>query len=159
MRRLATCVARSGIELITWLQLMDDPITASFYQSGLFFRGNTFAVAKPKPFLEGFRFPFVGLRRGSRVYIWAHTPLGKPGVVGVQQAFKGGWSQVKRLRADRNGIAQAVLDVRPTGQFRAILRSNGEKSLPFSMRVPPDQFFNPFGMTLLLEPNGKSSHS
>ena len=143
----------SGVDLIAWFLLTDQPQTTSFYQSGLYFYAPRLASAKPKPFLEAFRFPFVALLRGSGVYVWAHTPLGKPGVITVQQTFKGGWKNVKRLRVDRYGIAQAVLRMRPVGQFRAVL--GGERSLPFSMRVPPDRFFNPFGQATLLEPNGQ----
>ena len=48
-----------------------------------------------------------------------------------------------------------MLKATPVGQFRAVL-ATGEKSLPFSMRVPPDKRFNPFGQASLLEPNGKA---
>ena len=144
----------SGVELIAWFKLMDDPLSSSYYQSGLFFHSERLAAARPKPFIEAFRFPFVAFRRGQHVFVWAHTPFGRRGVIAVQQTFKGGWTSVKRLRADRFGIAQGLLSARPVGRFRAVL-GNGEKSLPFSMRVPPDRFFNPFGQTQLLEPNGK----
>jgi hypothetical protein len=89
------------------------------------------------------------------VFVWAHTPLGRPGRVVVQQTFKGGWKQVKRLSADRYGIAQALLKVKPIGQFRLVLPT-GEKSVPFSMRVPPDHFYNPFGQTVLVNSGGKT---
>jgi hypothetical protein len=62
---------------------------------------------------------------------------------------------VRTLRTDRYGIAQALLQAKPVGLFRATA-SGGEKSLPFSMHVPPDRFYNPFGQTTLLEPNGKA---
>ena len=138
----------SGIDLIGWFQLMDTPVTTDFFQSGLFFRGATFAQAKPKAFLQAFRFPFVALRRGKGVYVWAHTPLGKPGRIIVQQTFRGGWKRVAGLPADRYGIVQRVLNVKRIGKFRAIL-SSGEKSLSFSMSVPRDHVYNPFGRASL----------
>ena len=144
----------NGVDLIAWFLLMDQLPTNSFYQSGLYFHAPRFASAKPKPFVKAFRFPFVALRRANGVYVWAHTPLGKRGNVVFQQTFKGGWKHVKKLRADRYGIAQAVLKVKPIGQFRALL--GGERSLPFSMRVPRDRFFNPFGQASTLEPNGRA---
>jgi hypothetical protein len=147
----------NGADLIAWFLLMDQPPTVSFYQSGLYFQASQLASAKPKPFFEAFRFPFVALRRGRGVYVWAHTPLGKRGTVVIQQLAGRRWKQVKKLGTDRYGIAQAVLKVKPTGQFRALL--GREKSLPFSMRVPPDKFFNPFGQTTLLEPNGQPNCS
>jgi hypothetical protein len=138
----------NGIEHVSWFRLMDDPMTVTIFQSGLFFTAPTVDVAKPKPFVEGFRFPFVALRRGATVYVWGHTPLGRPATVNIQQNFRGGWRIVKKLRTDRYGIVQASVLARPEGQFRASLLS-GERSLPFSMRVPRDQFFNPFGRPVL----------
>jgi hypothetical protein len=143
----------NGVDMIAWFQLMDQPRSVSFYQSGLYFHASRLASARPKPFIGAFRFPFVALRRGSGVYVWAHTPFGRRASVGIQQSVGGRWRQVARLRTDPYGIVQAVLKVRQAGQFRAVL--GGEKSLPFSMRVPRDRFFNPFGQTTLLEPNAK----
>jgi hypothetical protein len=145
----------NGIEHVSWFRLMDDPLTVTIFQSGLYFNAPTVDVAKPKPFIEGFRFPFVALKRGSRVYVWAHTPRGVPAVVTVQQTFSGGWKVVKKLRTDRYGIAQATLQARPAGQFRAVL-PGGERSLPFSMRVPRDHFYNPFGRPVLTPADPKS---
>ena len=147
----------NGIELITWFKLMDDPMTSTLFQSGLFFNAPTIGSAKPKPFVEAFRLPFVALRRGTGVYVWAHTPLGKPARVTIQQTFRGGWKKVGVLRTDRFGIVQSVLRAKPLGQFRAVLGS-GEKSLAFSMRVPRDRYVSPFGMTVLT-PHGNSCSS
>ncbi len=144
----------NGVDLIGWFHLMDAPLDKSYFQSGLYLRATTLAAAKPKGYLAGFRFPFVALRRGARVYVWAHAPLGKPAIVTVQQTSRRGWKKVAKVRADSYGIAQALLMVKPVGQFRAVL-TGGERSLPFSMRVPRDRFFNPFGQASTLEPNGK----
>ena len=77
----------------------------------------------------------------------------------VQQSTGAAWKTTAVLKADRYGIAQAILNVKPAGQFRAVLGTKHEKSLPFSMTVPPDRFFNPFGETTLLEPKGKACKS
>jgi hypothetical protein len=142
----------SGVDMIAWFLLMDQARPGD-YQSGLYFHASRLASAKPKPFFQAFRFPFVALRRGRGVYVWAHTPLGRRATVVVERATGRRWKPVKKLRTDRYGIVQAVLKVKPTGEFRALL--GREKSLPFSMRVPPDQFFNPFGLPTILEPNGR----
>jgi hypothetical protein len=136
---------------------MDDPMTSTIFQSGLYFNAATLAAAKPKPLVEAFRLPFVALRRGTRVYVWAHTPFGKPARIMVEQTFRGGWKNVGSLRTDRFGIAQSVLNVKPVGQLRAALGSGG-RSLPFSMRVPRDRFVSPFGMNVLT-PHGNSCSS
>jgi hypothetical protein len=139
---------QNGIEHVSWFRLMDDPMKVTIFQSGLFFTAPSIDVAKQKPFVEGFRFPFVALKRSGLVFVWAHTPLGRPATITVQQSFKGGWKAVRKLRTDRYGIAQASLRAQPVGEFRALLAS-GERSLPFSMHVPPDRFFNPFGRPVL----------
>jgi hypothetical protein len=144
----------NGIDEVTWFQLMDLPMSVSPFQSGLYWYAKTVSAAKPKPFLQGFRFPFVALRRGGGVYVWARTPFGKPGPLTIEQQSGHGWKPLERLRADRFGIAQAMLKVRPVGQFR-VTTANGDRSLSFSMRVPPDHFYNPFGLPGLLEPNGQ----
>jgi hypothetical protein len=144
----------NGIDMIAWFLFMDQPRPAP-YQSGLYFHASRVASAKPKPFLQGFRFPFVALHREHGVYVWAHTPFGRRASIVIQQLSNGRWRQVAKLRTDRYGIAQAVLKVKPTGEFRALL--GREKSLSFSMRVPPDRFFNPFGQTAPLEPKGKAN--
>jgi hypothetical protein len=142
----------NGVDMIAWFLLMDQA-RPSPYQSGLYFLASRVASAKPKPFFQAFRFPFVALRRGHGVYVWAHAPFGRRAAIVIQQSVNGGWRQVAKLRTDGYGIAQAVLKVKPTGEFRALL--GREKSLPFSMRVPPDRIFNPFGQTAPHEPNGK----
>jgi hypothetical protein len=79
---------------------------------------------------------------------------GEAGRVVVQQTFNGGWKKVASIATDRFGVAQKLLRVEPIGKFRAVFGKRSEKSLPFSMRIPRDQFFNPFGQTTLLEPKG-----
>ncbi len=138
----------NGIEHVSWFKLMDEPVRTSLYQSGLFFQAADVGVAKPKPFFEGFRFPFVALQQGSRVFVWARTPGGRRALITIQRTFKGGWTAIKTLRTDRYGIVQAVLGTRPAGTFRAQLPS-GERSLPFSIKAPPDHFYLPFGATVL----------
>jgi hypothetical protein len=138
----------NGVEHVSWFRLMDDPLTVTIFQSGLYFTAATIARAKPKPYFEGFRFPFVALRRGAGVYAWARTPRGRAARVTIEQTFSGGWKVLKRLRTDRYGIVQTSLPVKPVGQFRAVLAS-GERSLAFSMRVPRDHFYNPFGRPVL----------
>jgi hypothetical protein len=145
----------NGVESISWLQLMDQPMSSGFEQAGLLFHSPSYKKAEAKPFAKGFRFPFVALRRPRGVYVWAHTAFGKPGRVVIQQTFNGGWKKVASITTDRFGVAQKLLHVEPIGKFRAVFGKRSEKSLPFSMRVPPDQFFNPFGQTTLLEPKGK----
>jgi hypothetical protein len=135
---------------------MDDPMKTSYFQSGLYFHAPSLKTAKAKPFIQGLRFPFVALKRGTRVYVWARTPYARRGQVAIQQTVRGRWKKVASIRTDRYGIAEAVLKSRPAGSFRAVFGRAREKSLPFSMHVPPDQFFNPFGQPTLLEPNGKS---
>jgi hypothetical protein len=143
----------NGVSLVVWLQLED---YVGLYQGGFYFHANVFAKAKakPKPTLEGFRFPFVALRRGSGVYVWARTPTSKPARLIIEQQARAGrpWHRVAVLNAGRYGIAQRVLRTPRVGRYRAHVFPTGEASLPFSMKVPPDHFYNPFGSPQPLEP-------
>jgi hypothetical protein len=134
----------NGISLVVWLQLED---RLGVYQSGLYFRANDFVKAKAKPTLEGFRFPFVALRRGSGVYVWARTPTSKAARLVIERQPRAGrpWHRVAVVNAGTYGIAQEVLRTPRVGRYRARMFATGEASLPFSMKVPPDHPYNPFG--------------
>jgi hypothetical protein len=138
----------NGIDQVSWFKLMDDPLDASLYQSGLYFHATRVGAAKAKPFLEGFRFPFVAVARGRSVYVWARVPARRPQWVTIQHASRGGWSYVTTSRADQYGLVHQVVRARADGRFRAVLGS-GERSLPFAITDPPDRFFLPFGATVL----------
>jgi hypothetical protein len=136
-----------GVSLVTWFSVRDDPMTTSFYQSGLYFLNG-----KPKPYLEGFRFPFVAFPRRGRIYVWGRSPWGLPGNVLVQARSGAGWRTFGTLATTPDGIFEHVFRAPSTGVLRARLAATGESSLPFSLTPVPDQFFNPFGETTLLEP-------
>ncbi len=82
------------------------------------------ALARPKPFLQGFAFPFDPLRvdRGH-VRVWAL--LDRPGqAVQLQrQGPAGHWRTVLRLRANRYGVLNALVPLRGSASLR--LRSGG----------------------------------
>jgi hypothetical protein len=144
---------QNGADLVVWLQIQDDPMTTSFYQSGFFFTSASLAAAKPKPTIEGFRFPFVAYPRGKKVYVWAHTPLGVKRRITIEQKTGKRWVTVARVATGSTGLLSTTIKAKPTGLFRARLLPTNERSLAFSMKAPPDQFFNPFGQPTLLEPN------
>lgn len=141
----------NGVSLVTWFLLRDEPLTKSFYQSGLYYRGEATAADRPKPALRAFRFPFVGLRDRGRVLVWGRTPVRRPGRVLVEQSFRGGWKKLGVLRADANGIFQQRFRSAPVGSVRARLVTTGERAVPFSLAFVPDRFFNPFGHTVIFE--------
>ena len=142
----------SGVSLVTWFLLRDQPLSTSFYQSGLYYRGSTIERDRPKPALRAFRFPVVAIPDGRRVIVWGRTPAGLRGRVVVEQSFRGGWRRLALLTTDRHGIFQRRFEIGRVGAVRARLLSTGEKSVPFGVRPVPDRFFNPFGLPTLLEP-------
>src|SRR5439155_14349214 len=72
---------RNGVRVVAWFSVRDEPLATSFYQSSLWYRGTTMALDRPKPALEAFRFPVVGLPDGDGVLVWGRTPYGAPGRV------------------------------------------------------------------------------
>jgi hypothetical protein len=134
---------QNGISVVTWFTLFDQPMSQSPYQSGLFFAPDASGVAKPKPALTAFRFPFVAYRHGGSLDLWGRTPDSHGGMVTVEQARGGSWIRLGAIRAASNGIFDGTLAPRGQGKVRARLGS--QASLPFSLVVPPDHFYNPFG--------------
>jgi hypothetical protein len=133
----------AGISLIVWFTLRDQPLTESPYQSGLYFRGPTFAADRPKPALTAFRFPFVAFRQGKHVAVWGRAPTSRGVTVVVEQRDSSGWRRVGVLTANRVGIFSADLATSAPGPLRARVRS--ATSLPFSLVRPPDHVYQPFG--------------
>jgi hypothetical protein len=142
---------KNGVSLVTWLMLRDEPLTNSYLQSGLYFRGATLNVYRPKSALQAFRFPFVALPSGGRVLVWGRTPSGRSGRVLVEQSFKGGWKQLGIVPTSRYGIFQGRFKTGRAGSARARLLSRPDRSIPFSLKAVPDRFFNPFGLDAILD--------
>ena len=76
---------RSGVSLVTWWLLRDEPSgvhpDGAVAQSGLYFRGATLAEDRPKPALQAFRFPFVAFKAPRGIRTWGRTPWGIRGRV------------------------------------------------------------------------------
>jgi hypothetical protein len=137
----------AGFSFVSWAQLRDDPLAATYLQSGLYFRGATVARDRPKPSLQAFRFPLVAFPRArSRVYVWGRTPAGKRARVVVEQRVGKRWRRLGALSTNGVGIFQRTFSVRTTkGSVRAKLAGRATRSAPFSLARVPDRRFNPFG--------------
>jgi hypothetical protein len=136
----------SGISLVTWLQLRDEPMSQGYAQSGLYYRAATLERDRPKPALQAFRFPFVALPEGRGVVAWGRTPNSKPGTLVVEQRVGARWARVAALRANRQGIFQTTLPGRMRGRvLRARLAGNGETSLAFRAVPTKDRPMFAFG--------------
>lgn len=142
----------SHVSVVIWYSLRDEPLSSSFFQSGLYYRGKTMAADRPKPYLQGFRFPFVAFPAGRRVVVWGRAPTGR--TVVVEQSLDHRWRRVGSLPADSSGIFYRRLSIPRRGALRAVAAS-GERSPPFSLKAQRDRFYNPFGLTHLLEPKPK----
>ena len=140
---------RTGITLATWFQVRDDhqpdiPKTREI-TSGLYFRcQDGFACDRAKPALTAFRFPFVAFRGKRAVRVWGRTPASDRASVTVQQRRRsGGWSAVATLEPDGNGIFAKRLARTRVVSMRAVV--DGDRSLPFTLKRPPDMSVYPFG--------------
>jgi hypothetical protein len=132
---------RQGISLVTWFTVRDYDQRKSFYQSGLYYLNG-----KPKPYIQGFRFPLVAFKRGGGVYVWGRTPAGKKGRVLVEQRVGGKWKKLGVVRSDRYGIFQRRFGASPGSAVRGQLVGTGERTMPFSLTPVPDHFYRPFGV-------------
>jgi hypothetical protein len=130
----------AGVDTVVWFRIRDEPLRTSFYQSGLYFRNWT-----PKRTLYAFRFPFVAFAENGRVFVWGRLPAGRPGAVVVEQRSGGAWRRLGTLRSDRYGIFSRIYSTSGEGPLRARAVGRSDASLAFSLQVPPDHFYPPFG--------------
>lgn len=133
-------MAEVGVSLVTWFLLRDEPLASSPYQSGMYFRNG-----RAKLTLQAFRFPFVAFRDDKGVLVWGRTPTGKGGRVIVERRSSGGWVRVAALDANTFGVFRGRFAAQSAGAMRARLPAAGDASLAFSLTVPPDRSYRPFG--------------
>jgi len=136
---------QSGVSLVSWFLIRDEPLGQSPYQSGLYFAGDTLAADTPKPMLQAFNFPFVAVARRQLLTVWGRTPGERPATVAVEQAFSGGWTELGRVATDSNGIVQAAFTTTSRAAVRARTIDLNEASVPYSLETVPDRSFTPFG--------------
>ena len=125
----------NGVSLVTWFGIQDEPLTTSFYQSGLYTRGLHGAAGRKKSFFQGFRFPVVALPRDHGVYVWGRTPAGVAGVVAVEQRQGAAWRRLGTIRTSAAGSSSRVPRGRHQGQCSRCARRNRGEELP-SRRHP-----------------------
>jgi hypothetical protein len=139
---------QSGVSLVTWFLLRDQPFPQEMFQSGFYFRGaDGVASDKPKPALRAFRFPFVAFRqKAGAISFWGRTPAGVDKAVVIEQAKGSRWTRLVAPKVDRYGIFQGrVSNVPGNGSLRARLVDRSDRSQPFSLDVPADFRFCPWG--------------
>jgi hypothetical protein len=125
----------AGVSLVAWQFLVDPypgvhaatptggtveyPRPAGLYSAAV--DGNP-EGAQPKPFLQGFRFPFDPLRvNAKQVRVWALLTYPRQPVL-LQRERRDGrtWGTVARLRANRYGVLNVLVSLR--GALRLRLR-------------------------------------
>jgi hypothetical protein len=136
-----------GISLVTWFQLRDQPLSASIYQSGLYYNdGPAYRLNQPKLGLAAFRFPFVAFKVRGALLVWGRVPPQAAGrKVTVEQTLGVGWRVRAVLRTNRFGVFRAKLRAPRYGSLRARVAGQAA-SVPFSLKAPPPlQLISPFG--------------
>lgn len=139
---------QNDVSLVTWFLLRDGPFPQDMVQSGLYLRSEDgIASDKPKPALRAFRFPFVAFREQDRsITYWGRTPTSARKAVVVEQKRGARWVRVAVPRVDRYGIFRGrVARTGGSGALRGRLANGGDVSLPFSLKVPKDFRFCPWG--------------
>jgi len=137
----------SGVNLVTWLQLHDDPRKEDDIQSGLYFNGaGGIETDRPKAILNAFRFPFVAFRERRTARYWGRTPESNAALVRIElKVGTSPWRRIATTRANRHGIFKGVARLTAkTGYVRARIGSDASPS--FSLVVPPDRAVRPFGV-------------
>jgi hypothetical protein len=130
---------QNGVGLVTWFRIMDDPLSSSYFQSGLYTVDGHAKRSK-----QAYRFPVVALTRTGGIYVWGRTPTTAPGSVVVEVKSGRSWRRLGTLRAGSGGIFQKTYRT-PTRRGYVRARFAGEASVPFSLTYVRDRFVNPFG--------------
>ena len=93
-------------------------------------------VGAPKAAMRAFRFPFVALKRRGGAYVWGRTPWGKAGRVRIQKKTSRGWTTVKVVRTNGNGIFRGrfFFSTSSTGRIRARRVGSSLSSVSFSLK-------------------------
>jgi cellulase (glycosyl hydrolase family 5) len=137
----------SGVSLATWF-LLQDQASPSPYQSGLFFHSKSLKQARAKPMRTAFRFPFVAYLGKGTVRIWGRNATSNKTLVTIQRRHgtHGGWRAVARIRPNRYGIFLATLRLNAAkGDWLRATAAGSGNSLAFSLTVPKNQRFGPWG--------------
>jgi hypothetical protein len=131
----------SGVSLVTWFMLRDEPFGESYWQSGLYNYGSDISSDTAKPVLRSFRFPFVAYPKiatgKTTVLLWGRTPTSKAGAVTIERKSGSKWVKVKTLSANGSGIFKASIP-KPakTTLLRARLSNGSDRSSEFSLIKP-----------------------
>lgn len=112
---------KTGVSMLTWFIVRDQPYPDSFYQSGLYTYspGNSDdpTLDRPKPALTAFRFPFVAVPVSkAAATIWGRTPDSSWTVSrsSASPAVNGNWS--RRCKRTAPGSSRRV-STRPARRF------------------------------------------
>ena len=131
-----------GVSLVTWFLVYDQPFPQQMFQSGSY----TPWTGSPSR-----RSGHSGSRsspseKGGAISFWGRTPAGVNKAVVVEQARGWRWTRLVAPNVDRYGIFQGrVSNARGNGPLRARLVDRSDRSQPFSLDVPADFRFCPWG--------------
>lgn len=141
----------AGVSLVDWQFLVDPfggtllaspdgtlspyPRPAGLYSAG---PGGDVALARPKPFLQGFSLPFDPLRVGRRlVLVWALLGVPDESAALERHGAGGRWHTVARMRADRFGVLNVTVRLKGAPSLRLrVGRSSSAPEAPPRMRSP-----------------------
>jgi hypothetical protein len=122
----------AGVSVVDWQFLVDpyggvplaspdgslslNPRPAGLYAPG---PGGDTALARPKPFLQGFALPFDPLRVSRRlVRVWALLEQNRQPALLQRQGHGGRWQTIARLRADGHGVLNRLIRLSVPARLR-----------------------------------------
>jgi hypothetical protein len=143
---------KAGVDQFTWFSLRDQSRSEGMFQSGLYYRCEQgFGCDTPKPFLDGFRFPFVAqknpVKRGRTptATVWGRTPASTRSTLSVDQLVNRKWTKIGSVKSDGHGVLESSkIRLTSTGALRARL-SSASISPSFSLARTKDHPAIPFG--------------
>jgi hypothetical protein len=130
---------KTGVGVVVWFRIQDDPMSVSPFQSGFYTEAGA-----PKRSLKAFRFPLVAFARRGGVYVWGQTPPEAAGSVVVELRSGGNWRRLGTIRAGGGSVFSRLYRT-PIRRGYVRARFGASVSLPFSLTPVRDRYVNPFG--------------
>jgi Cellulase (glycosyl hydrolase family 5) len=143
---------QSGVSMMVWFQLRDNPAPddgnwRGTFQAGLYFRTTRlYRDERVKPFAHVLEFPFVALPASRGAVVWGRRPHGRRGPVVLERRVGKKWRRVGVTHSNAHGIFFRRVSVRRGSLVRA--RAAGQTARPFRAVKTKDVEVNAFGGTV-----------
>lgn len=126
----------SGVQLVVWQNMVDDPKTPGPGFSFVFVGAGLYTQAgRAKPTEAAFRFPLYARVHRGHGYAWGRAPVSARTRVTVQRRTHGHWRSIAHAVTGTDGVFQVHFHASRNASFRAL--ADGHASLAYDSTPVP----------------------